>query len=68
MSQRTPIPFELLYKPATRALTTNGYQTLQQLAKKTEKEIADIHGIGPTTIVILKKEFKKHGLTFKKAK
>ncbi len=43
-----------------------GIGTLKQLAKKTEKEIASLHGMGPKGIRILKESLATKKLSFKK--
>lgn len=53
-----------LSAPAFRALQNAGIKTLKQLSKHTEKEIAGLHGMGPSAIKILKAELKKERLTF----
>lgn len=58
--------FNLLGAPARRALEGIGISTVPQLAKYTEKEIASLHGLGPSTIKILKQELLQHKLSFKK--
>lgn len=40
--------------------------TLEQLAEHTEKEIANLHGVGPKAVRIWKEEMAKIGLSFKK--
>jgi hypothetical protein len=40
--------------PATRALNNIGITTLSEVAKKTEKELLELHGFGPKAIGILK--------------
>ncbi|MCC7119574.1 MAG: DUF1801 domain-containing protein [Anaerolineales bacterium] len=54
--------------PATRALTLEGYTTLKQLTKISEAELAQLHGVGPRAIRILKEALKVKGLSFKPAK
>jgi len=39
-------------------------KTLKQLSKYSENDILKLHGIGKTTIPILKRELEKAGLTF----
>lgn len=56
----------LLSAPAIRALKGEGITTLKRLSKFSEKEILDLHGIGKTTIPILKKELEKNKLKFRK--
>ena len=54
-----------LSAPARRALQNSGIKTLQQLAKHTEAEILELHGIGKTAIPILQNILKEKGLTFR---
>jgi predicted RecB family nuclease len=56
----------LLSAPARRALEGRDITTLQKLAKHSEKEILDLHGIGKTTIPILRNALASEGLTFRK--
>jgi uncharacterized protein YdhG (YjbR/CyaY superfamily) len=56
----------LVSTPAKRALESKEIKTLKQLAKYSEQEILQLHGIGPSTIPPLKKELQKVGLAFKK--
>jgi uncharacterized protein YdhG (YjbR/CyaY superfamily) len=51
--------------PATRALETAGYTTLKQLTRVTEAEIAQLHGMGPKALGILRGALKAEGLSFK---
>ncbi len=55
----------LLGAPARRALENNGIETVDLLAKFSEKEILKFHGIGKSSIPILKRELAKSGLAFK---
>lgn len=55
-----------LSAPARRALTAAGIQTARQLAKYTEADILDLHGIGPTAMPKLRAALKGEGLAFKK--
>src|SRR6187549_346594 len=56
----------LLVAPARRALEREGITSLQQLSHRTERDIQDLHGIGPTTIPKLRSALKSEGLSFKK--
>jgi predicted RecB family nuclease len=56
----------LLGAPARRALENHGILSLKELTKYSEKEILSFHGIGKTTIPVLKKSLEEVGLTFKK--
>ncbi|MNI26588.1 hypothetical protein D3C73_802940 [compost metagenome] len=55
----------LLAAPARRALEHNGITTLQELSKHSEKEILQIHGMGPKSLPILRTALKETGLSFK---
>lgn len=55
-----------LVAPARRALEREGIITLQQLSKRTEKDVSELHGIGPTTIPKLKTALAAKGLMFRK--
>lgn len=54
----------LLYAPARRALEKANIKTLKQLSTYSENNILKLHGIGKTTIPILKRELEKARLTF----
>lgn len=56
----------LLSAPARRALENEGIATLQQLAEYTEKEILELHGIGPSAMPKLQNALEEEGLNFKK--
>lgn len=51
--------------PARRALERENIRTLEDLAKWSEKEIIQLHGMGPSTIPKLKKLLNESGLSFK---
>jgi DNA-directed RNA polymerase alpha subunit len=57
--------FTLLSAPARRAMETNGINSLEQLAKHSEKEILRFHGLGKASIPTLKKLLADQGLSFK---
>jgi hypothetical protein len=67
-AERKPVNgfLSLLSAPARRALENKGISTLKQLAAFTEKEILAMHGLGPSSIPILKKALKAAKLAFKK--
>ena len=48
--------------PATRALNSAGYTTLQQLAGVPRIELAALHGMGPKALGIIAAELEQHGL------
>lgn len=54
-----------LSAPARRALMSEGIDSLNQLAKYTQKEILDLHGIGPSSMPKLKSALADKGLCFK---
>ncbi len=54
-----------LSRPAVRALLSAGITKLKDLSKYTEKEILELHGIGPTAIPILKNAMHAKNITFK---
>jgi predicted RecB family nuclease len=56
----------LLGAPAKRALQNKGITTLRRLASHSQKEILQLHGMGPASIPILKTVLKQAGLSFKK--
>ena len=57
--------FSQLSAPARRALENAGIRTAEQLAGKSEKEILQLHGMGPSTIPKLRMFLKSNGLSFK---
>ena len=57
--------FPKIGAPATRALEAAGYTSLKQLTKVTEAELAQLHGMGPRAIGILREALKAEGLSFK---
>ena len=58
----------VLSAPARRALENTGIKTLQELAAYSEKEILNLHGVGPSSIPKLKSALEKSGLSFRKNK
>jgi hypothetical protein len=56
----------LLGAPARRAIENNGIKNLKQLSTYSEGEILKFHGLGKTSIPILRKAFGEEGLSFKK--
>ncbi|WP_335964802.1 RNA polymerase alpha subunit C-terminal domain-containing protein [Galbibacter sp. PAP.153] len=54
----------LLSAPARRALENNNIATLEELANHSEKEILSFHGLGKSSIPILKNAMKEQGLSF----
>lgn len=56
----------LLSAPARRALASKGITSLKTLSAFCEKEILALHGVGPSSIPLLKSALKKEKLSFKK--
>ena len=55
-----------LAAPAQRALAGAGIQNLKDLAKFSEVEIKDLHGIGPNALKALREAMKANGISFAK--
>jgi predicted RecB family nuclease len=55
----------LLSAPARRALENKGIASLEKLSEFSEKEILELHGMGPSSIPKLKDALKAVGLRFK---
>jgi uncharacterized protein YdhG (YjbR/CyaY superfamily) len=60
--------FKKLAQPAQRALNEKGITDLKKLSKYTEQEISALHGVGPSSLPILRKALSGQKLSFKKAK
>ncbi|MCF8240560.1 MAG: RNA polymerase alpha subunit C-terminal domain-containing protein [Melioribacteraceae bacterium] len=54
-----------LSAPARRALENIGITTVNELSNYTEKEILNLHGMGPSSIPKLKNVMEQNGLSFK---
>ncbi len=54
--------------PATRALAAVGITSLKQVSLWREEDLAELHGMGPKALDILKKTLKEKGLSFKSGK
>jgi hypothetical protein len=70
MVSRTPpyegdIPWNELGAPAQRALAGAGYFWLADLAKISEADIKQLHGIGPRALNTLRGALQARGLSFK---
>ncbi len=57
-----------LSAPAQRALASIGVHRLDQLTQFSESEIKQLHGLGPTTIVALRRSLKAKRKSFAKEK
>ena len=60
--------FPKLAAPAQRALAGAGIHTLKQLSKYSEKQIKELHGIGPNAFKTLRAALKEQGLSFAEEK
>lgn len=56
---------ENLSAPAFRALQSARIHNLSDLKKFAEKEVANLHGMGPKGIRLLKESLKKKDISFK---
>jgi DNA repair protein RadC len=65
--QESDLPSELA-RPAQRALYEAGYLRLEQLAKVSETELKQLHGIGPNAIKQLRRALGAKGLSFAEGK
>jgi len=59
--------FSKLGKPAQRALLNNGIRTPEDLAKRTLEEVLGFHGIGNSSVPILRAVLKEKGIAFRKS-
>lgn len=50
--------------PARRALENNGITTVDELSRYTEREILQLHGIGPSSMPRLRNALEAQGLSF----
>lgn len=57
-----------LAAPAQRALQSAGITSLKQLAKRTETELMQLHGMGPNALGKIREALKAQGLSFKEGK
>lgn len=55
----------LLAAPARRALEKNGISTLEDLARYSENEILEFHGMGKSSLPKLRKALQERGFSFK---
>ncbi len=54
-------------RPAQRALQSLNLKELKDLGQFTRKQIADLHGVGPSALKLIESEMKEMNLTFLKA-
>jgi hypothetical protein len=64
-SQNPAAFLSTLAAPARRALEREGITTPRTLSQWTEREIRQLHGMGPSTIPKLRAALKQAGLKFK---
>lgn len=67
-SDRSESDLPWLAQPAQRALAAAGIQSLKQLARFSEAEIQQLHGIGPNALNQLRRALQAKGLSFAQAK
>ena len=65
MEKKPKDEFPKTSAPTSRALANAKIKTLKDLSKWTEKDLLQLHGIGPSSIPILRKALKERGLIFK---
>ncbi len=58
-------PFASLSNPAQRGLAAAGYRDLTQISAVTERELLQLHGLGPKSIRQLREMLAAAGLSFK---
>ncbi|UYQ91735.1 DUF1801 domain-containing protein [Chitinophaga horti] len=58
-------PFLKLSAPAQRALANKGIKTVKQLAKYSEADILELHGMGKASLPALHAALEAQGLSFK---
>jgi DNA-directed RNA polymerase alpha subunit len=51
--------------PARRALANAGIETLQDLALRSEAEVATLHGMGPKALQLLRGALQQQGYDFR---
>ena len=66
MTDQQQSDFPKLAAPAQRALANAGIKNLNQLAKFSETEVKELHGIGQNALVALRAALKAKGLSFTK--
>jgi DNA-directed RNA polymerase alpha subunit len=54
-----------LSAPAIRALINANLTKIEHLKRITEKQLLSLHGMGPSSLPIIKKAMKKHKVNFK---
>jgi DNA-directed RNA polymerase alpha subunit len=64
-TEKSESPFGKLGNPAQRALANAGITSLLELSKLTEKEFLHLHGVGKSSVPVVKEKMKEEGLGFK---
>jgi hypothetical protein len=54
-----------LAAPASRALINANLTKIEHLKRITEKQLLSLHGIGPSSLPIIRKAMKKYKVNFK---
>lgn len=54
-----------LARPAIRALVNSGITRIEQVSQLMEKELSQLHGIGPNAIKQIRAALESKGLTFR---
>ncbi len=54
-----------LVRPAQRALENAGIDSLKKLSRYTEGEILSLHGMGPSSMPVLRRLLREAGLAFR---
>ncbi len=62
------ILLEKLSNPAKRAILSLNIKKIENLSKFTSEQISNLHGLGPTGILVIEKEMKTLGVKYKPAK
>lgn len=63
-NQETELPASI-GKVARRELAVHGITRLAQLAERSERELLDLHGVGPKAVRILHEELRLRGWCFR---
>jgi DNA-directed RNA polymerase alpha subunit len=64
-TEESESPFGKLGNPARRALVNAGITSLLELSKLTEKEFLHLHGVGKSSVPVVKEKMKAAGLSFR---
>lgn len=60
----TRIPLEKLAGPARRAIENAGFNSLEDIATASEREINALHGMAPSGVKVLRQILSDNGLSF----